>query len=74
MTPQQINDLENLGGKLGGDDRWLIDNAIGYIEHLEKLNEDLHIQLEFYKEREEADWNNKMWRKTDGESYDGKLE
>jgi|LauGreDrversion4_2_1035121.scaffolds.fasta_scaffold951387_2 hypothetical protein len=51
-----------------------IESAIQEIESLRELNEDLHIQLSFYKEKEEADWNNKSWRMSDGESFDGKLE
>lgn len=51
-----------------------IEIAIQEIEKLRKLNKELTIQLSFYKEKEEADWNNKVWRMSDGESFGGKLE
>jgi len=51
-----------------------IEIAIQEIEKLRKLNKELTIQLNFYKEKEEADWNNKVWRMSDGESFGGKLE
>ena len=51
-----------------------IEIAIQEIEKLRKLNKELTIQLNSYKEKEEADWNNKVWRMSDGESFSGKLE
>ena len=51
-----------------------IEIAIQEIEKLRKLNKELTIQLSLYKEKEEADWNNKVWRMSDGESFGGKLE